>query len=386
MAENTAIEWCDMTFNPWEGCQKVAPECDNCYAEARNERFHGGENWGPKAPRRRTSAQNWNKPRRWNREAEAFHTTHGRRQRVFCASLADVFDNAVDPAWRADLFDLIRETPDLDWLLLTKRPHNMVRMLPDDWGDGWAHVWLGTSAGSQKTADTNIPALLATPAAVRFVSAEPMLGPVDLAKWVPGCFECAEECGWRAGPAYLPEEDCSNGHRSDGTHEFCQECGTEMGVPVCPDCGGRAVHWLPNTPCLDWVICGGESGPNARPMHPDWARSLRDQCAAAMVPFLFKQWGEWTPAVMEYDESDRFTDGPVLYPDEKVVGPVLTVDDEREWEWRIWLPDGSLGYWTDAPDDWCDGREIAAVSKLGKKRAGRLLDGRTWDQMPGALT
>ena len=178
MAENTAIEWTDHTFNPWEGCQKVAPECDNCYAETWNERFHGGENWGPKAPRRRTSAQNWNKPRRWNREAEAFHTTHGRRQRVFCASLADVFDNAVDPAWRADLFDLIRATPNLDWLLLTKRPQNMVRMLPDDWGDGWAHVWLGTSAGSQKTADTNIPALLATPAAVRFVSAEPMLGPV----------------------------------------------------------------------------------------------------------------------------------------------------------------------------------------------------------------
>ena len=345
MAENTAIEWCDMTFNPWEGCQKVAPECDNCYAEARNERFHGGENWGPKAPRRRTSAQNWNKPRRWNREAEAFHTTHGRRQRVFCASLADVFDNAVDPAWRADLFDLIRETPDLDWLLLTKRPHNMVRMLPDDWGDGWAHVWLGTSAGSQKTADTNIPALLATPAAVRFVSAEPMLGPLDMTKIDPKIFDASVNAltgywRWTDGPTRK------------------------------------------ENPGLDWIICGGESGRNARPMHPDWARSLRDQCAAAMVPFLFKQWGEWTPAVMECDASDRFTDGPVLYPDEKVVGPVLTVDDEREWEGRIWLPDGSLGYWTDAPDDWCDGREIAAVSKLGKKRAGRLLDGVTHDGFP----
>ena len=136
MADNSNIEWCDHTFNPWEGCQKVSPECDNCYAEARNQRFAGGTNWGPKAPRRRTSVSNWNKPRRWNRDHAAFFAAHGRRQRVFCASLADVFDNAVDRQWRIDLFQLIHETPNLDWQLLTKRPQNMRRMLPVDWGDG----------------------------------------------------------------------------------------------------------------------------------------------------------------------------------------------------------------------------------------------------------
>jgi protein gp37 len=113
MAEQSKIEWTDHTFNPWEGCQRVAPECDHCYAENRDQRFTGGIHWGPKAPRRRTSAQNWNKPRRWNAQAEAFRATHGRRQRVFCASLADVFDNAVDTSWREDLWALIRECDQL---------------------------------------------------------------------------------------------------------------------------------------------------------------------------------------------------------------------------------------------------------------------------------
>jgi protein gp37 len=123
MSANSKIEWTDHTFNPWEGCQKVGPGCDNCYAEARNARFGGGQavNWGPGAPRRRTSIANWQKPLAWNRAHAAFLAEHGRRQRVFCASLADVFDNAVDPAWRADLFQLIEATPELDWLLLTKR-------------------------------------------------------------------------------------------------------------------------------------------------------------------------------------------------------------------------------------------------------------------------
>ena len=157
MGEKSRIEWTDHTFNPWEGCQKVAPECDHCYAEARDMRFTGGTRWGPKAPRRRTSAANWKKPRRWNAQAEAFQATRGRRQRVFCASLGDVFDNAVNPDWRDDLWALIRECDQLDWQLLTKRPQNMGRMLPPDWGDGWLHVRLGTSAGSRTTAGQNVP-------------------------------------------------------------------------------------------------------------------------------------------------------------------------------------------------------------------------------------
>ncbi|MGF6547187.1 protein gp37 [Paraburkholderia youngii] len=130
MSQNSKIEWTDHTFNSWEGCQKVGPGCDHCYAETRNARFAGGTpiNWGPGAPRRRTSAANWRKPLQWNAQHDEFFAKHGRRQRVFCASLADVFDNEVDPLWRRDLFELIERTPDLDWLLLTKRIGNVSDM------------------------------------------------------------------------------------------------------------------------------------------------------------------------------------------------------------------------------------------------------------------
>ncbi len=249
MAENSKIEWTDHTFNPWEGCQKVGPGCDHCYAETRNARFGGGVagNWGPGAPRRRTSVSNWRKPLRWQADAEAFRAAHGRRQRVFCASLADVFDNAVDPAWRGDLFELIRATPDLDWLLLTKRIGNVANMLPVpfDFERHYPNVWIGATIVNQAEADRDIPKLLATPAAVRFLSMEPLLGPVDIS-WTEVC-----------------------------------------------------------VPSLDWVIVGGESGAGARPIHPDWARGLRDQCAAAGVPFLFKQWGE--NAWVERVEGDAST-------------------------------------------------------------------------------
>lgn len=306
MAEQSKIEWTDHTFNPWEGCQKVAPECDHCYAENRDQRFTGGIHWGPKAPRRRTSAQNWNKPRRWNAQAEAFHATHGRRQRVFCASLADVFDNAVDTSWREDLWALIGECDQLDWLLLTKRPQNIAKMLPPNWGDGWPHVWLGTSAGTQKTANQNIPHLLAAPAAIRFVSAEPLLGSIDFITICHGALTGVDGLG-RSGP-----------------------------------------H-------IDWVICGGESGPNARPMHPDWARDLRDQCAAAGVAFFFKQWGEWVQASHD-----------------------VCPDSDMSRNKAIWL-------------GW-DGRQAKpyheglqnpiGVIRVGKTAAGRSLDGQQWNEVP----
>jgi protein gp37 len=314
MAEHSKIEWTDHTFNPWEGCQKVAPECDHCYAEARDLRFTGGTHWGPKAPRRRTSAQNWQKPRRWNAQAEAFHAAHGRRQRVFCASLADVFDNAVDPAWRDDLWALIRECDQLDWLLLTKRPQNMAKMLPPDWNDGWPNVWLGTSAGTQKTADQNIPHLLKTPAAIRFVSAEPMLGPIQMEKFLgPGCGICPP---W--------EQPC------------------RMNCPHM-DRG------------LDWVICGGESGTQARPMHPDWARSLRDQCDRTGTAFLFKQWGEWGPD----DFSDTTAKCLWMSTDGTLIdGGILEVEQ------------------TDCA------KPVSLVVRHGKTHAGRMLDGREWNGVP----
>jgi protein gp37 len=318
MAEHSKIEWTDHTFNPWEGCQKVAMECDHCYAEARDLRFTGGTHWGPKAPRRRTSPQNWQKPRRWNAQAEAFHATHGRRQRVFCASLADVFDNAVDPAWRSDLWALIRDCDQLDWLLLTKRPQNMAKMLPPDWNDGWPNVWLGTSAGTQKTADQNIPHLLNTPAAIRFVSAEPMLGALDLTKIFRNQM-------W-------------------GVNAL-------TGAAI-----SKAGHITPEfTNRIDWVICGGESGTHARPMHPDWARSLRDQCEQTGTALLFKQWGEWGPD----DFSDTAAKCLWMSTDGTLIdGGILEVEQ------------------TDCA------KPVILVVRHGKAHTGRMLDGVEWNGVP----
>jgi protein gp37 len=329
MAEQSKIEWTDHTFNPWEGCQKVAPECDHCYAENRDQRFTGGIHWGPKAPRRRTSAQNWNKPRRWNAQAEAFHATHGRRQRVFCASLADVFDNAVDTSWREDLWALIRECDQVDWLLLTKRPQNIAKMLPPDWGDGWPQVWLGTSAGTQKTANQNIPHLLKTPAAVRFVSAEPLLGSIDFAE--------------------VPKGKIST------NITIC--FGALTGVDGLGQSGPR----------IDWVICGGESGPNARPMHPDWALSLANQCAEADVPFFFKQWGEWlpcTPSAQEPFWDWANGDGQI--------------DAHHFPDFACW-PDNKG--WTEDVGCLLED-QVCVAKKVGKKAAGRMLYGREWNEVP----
>jgi protein gp37 len=240
MSENSGIEWTDHTFNPWEGCQKVGPGCDHCYAETRNARFAGGTaiNWGPGAPRRRTSTKNWHKPVAWNAAHAEFFAQHGRRQRVFCASLADVFDNAVDIGWRANLLDLISKTRNLDWLLLTKRIGNAQAMVPAGWFLQNPHVILGATIVNQDEADRDIPKLLAVPVVRRFLSMEPLLGAVDL------------------DAVYVAHD-------------------------------GEV--WV------DWVIVGGESGTGARAMSPEWARSLRDQCSGAGVPFLFKQWGEWAP-------------------------------------------------------------------------------------------
>lgn len=251
MADKTSIEWCDSTLNPWVGCTKVSAACDHCYAEGWAKRS-GMVEWG-NAPRRRTKT--WNNPLKWQRDADAFEAEHGRRRRVFCASLADVFDNQVPPEWRADLWDLIRQCDRLDWLLLTKRPQNIRKMLPPDWGDGWAHVWLGTTAEDQTEAVRRIPHLLAAPAAIRFLSAEPLLGPIDFRPF-------------GLGVHHHPDNDPSD-HAVQAVV--------------------RAARRLVGGPQLDWIIVGGESGPQHRPMQPEWARSIRDQCEAAGVPFFMKQ-------------------------------------------------------------------------------------------------
>jgi protein gp37 len=275
--ENSSIEWTDHTFNGWIGCTKVSPGCDHCYAEHRMDHRFGEVSWGAGQPRKRTGEANWNKPRAWNRRAAAFQREHSRRQRVFSASLSDWLDNEVPILWQVDLLDLVRETPDLDWLLLTKRIgtlgtrlQQVVDYLVEDaqparpqllrWVSQWLHgtpppnVWLGASIVNQEEADRDIPKLLRQPALVHFVSMEPLLGPVDLrtALW-----ECCGEPD--VGAEYM-----------GAVERIC------CGKPEPRD-------------ELDWVIVGGESGPEARPMHPEWARSLRDQCAAAGVRFFMKQ-------------------------------------------------------------------------------------------------
>lgn len=329
MAENSKIEWTDHTFNPWIGCTRIGPGCDHCYAADLSKARLGVE-WGSGAPRRRTAAATWKQSRRWNNRAAKL----GIRYRVFCASLADVFDNEVDPAWRADLFALIRETPHLDWLLVTKRIGNAEKMA--EAAGGWpGNVWLGATIVNQAEADRDIPKLLTIkgPRYV-FLSMEPLLGPVDLtALTLTTCtdkFDALEGMGWGMNP------------KSYG--------------------GGRLYHGATKSPYrkLDWVIVGGESGHHARPMHPDWARSLRDQCAAAGVPFLFKQWGEWIPAL---DRERADPDWRADYTN--------TYADRGKTQWLNLA--GGRGF---------HGERFHVMQRVGKKAAGRLLDGVQHDGVP----
>ncbi|MBI3096389.1 MAG: phage Gp37/Gp68 family protein [Rhodocyclales bacterium] len=338
MADHTRIEWTDSTFNPWIGCTKVGPGCDHCYAEADFDLRKHRAKWGPGNPRSRTSPGNWKKPRHWNANAcwfvqcddcgwrgESKGATCGRcqganttpaRRRVFCASLADVFDNDVPTEWRMDLFSLIAQTPNLDWLILTKRIGNVMKMCQ---ADGLMfdvicnRVWLGATICTQPEADRDIIKLLAIPARVRWLSMEPLLGPVDISHYLRPMFRQSSDPDWQ-----------------------------DLHDP------------------LDWVVVGGESGPNARPMHHDWARSLRDQCAEVGVPMLFKQWGEWSPDdAGETPHSDTvgiLPSGDCAYYSKGYVAPFDT-QDRLEAAGGIRL----------------DGRTL--MDRVGKKAAGRLLDG-----------
>jgi protein gp37 len=321
--KNTAIEWADHTFNPWIGCTKVSPACDHCYAEAlMDKRMHKAK-WGAGQPRVRTSASNWHQPVKWNAEAAAA----GRRARVFCASLADVFDSEVPSEWRRDLLRLIAATQNLDWLLLTKRIGNAGPMLAEaaasygmTW-DGWRNVWIGATVCNEAEADRDIPKLIATPAHRRFLSIEPMLGPINIA-WAL----CS--CPWKAD-AFRTRHLLS-----------------------CPADQRPYRQWM-----LDWVIVGGESGPHARPLHPDWVRSVRGQCIQAGVPFFFKQWGEFSLA-FDRDRDD---------PDRRACDRM----DRKPGRW-INLA-GGHGF---------NGDRVHYAEKVGKKVAGRMLDERTWDEVP----
>lgn len=347
MAERSNIEWCDATFNPWIGCTKVSPACDHCYAERDFDLRRHVVQWGAGQARKRTGADNWKKPGQWNKKPfyecevcglrtdspmraqcigpyRSQHMWKPARRRVFCASLADVFDNEVPAEWRRDLFALIEATPNLDWLLLTKRIGNAARFIegtnfPKHRAWPWPNVWLGATICNQEEADRDIPKLLATPARVRFISVEPMLGPIDLTDIVVRHGGGTED---HFSALYDPDDDEAD------TASY-----------------------------IDWVICGGESGPHARPMHPHWARDLRDQCSAAGVPFLFKQWGEWTPG-------------------ENVARRTGVVQSATRFDgnWLIGTEDLSVedGHIDDQPD----------LYRVGKKAAGRLLDGAEHNGFP----
>ena len=242
MGERTGIAWCDHTFNPWMGCTKVSPGCDHCYAERDMDHRRHLVQWGPGAPRRRTTQENWDKVRRWNHAARYL----ARRPRVFCASLADVFDNEVDPAWREDLWRLVETTPALDWLLLTKRIGNAKAMLPAHIAS-LPYVWLGITVVNQEEVTRDVPKLLKTHTrGPRWLSMEPLLERVDLCETLGMWWNTTMQCFESHGPRFNP-----NG--------------------------------------LDWVVVGGESGSQARPMPDEWADAIRRQCKAAGVPFFFKQ-------------------------------------------------------------------------------------------------
>lgn len=336
MGANSHIEWTDHSFNPWIGCQRVSPGCVHCYAENRDNRFTGGSNWGPKATRTVTSPGNWRKPIAWNRDA---HATYGRNARVFCASLADVFEDREDlVAPRGRLFALIQSTPALNWLLLTKRPENMVRLAADlGWDGDWpANVWAGCTVEDQERADERIPELLQVPARVRFLSCEPLLGAADLSRYLGWLWECPE-CGYDTGEAKGETVPRSR------SFAYCGLCAGDTGRDVQVNLRGPGIHW---------VICGGESGHGARPMHPDWARSLREQCQAAGVAFHFKQWGEFCPTA-----------------NNEGGGPFLRLMNGETWATGRRTHRFGEGYFAEP---------------LGKHRSGRLLDGRTWDEFPPA--
>jgi len=336
MGETTAISWCHHTFNTWWGCVKVSPACTNCYAE-RDAKRYGHEIWGPTARRRFFSEKHWAEPLKWNAAAEKA----GERRRVFCSSMADVFemlpadhpDADAMGAARARLFDdLIPRTPWLDWLILSKRTRAM---------SAWSqrspfapNVIAMTTAEDQKYFDERIVDLLATRAHRRGLSLEPLLGSIDLWPW-----SALQACG------------------------ACLSTQPEPDMAACVVCGSANLR-----PALSWVITGGESGPKARPTHPDWVRALRDQCVNAGIAFHHKQNGEWLSA--SQDEGAAIADC--------VTDPsVSTCPTGRKPRWKVQTLQIDVPGKTNHADGF--------MMRIGKKAAGRLLDGREWNEFPAEV-
>jgi protein gp37 len=357
VGQQTGIEWTDATWNPVVGCRKVSEGCRHCYAKTLHDLRHAASKAGKRVPLqyarpfedvqvmpdRLEDPHHWRKPRR-----------------VFVNSVSDLFHEDVPDDFLARVFGVMRSEPRHTFQVLTKRPARMLdfltrcRLCEHDWithdgtnptafgGTGvivgdpgtWPlpNVWLGVSVEDQQRADERIPHLLRTPAAVRFLSCEPLLGPVDLGQGIePVHADDCLNCGWD-GERFIDKEK----------YEF-----TSRGDLICPECGYASgmtsAKASDESAGIDWVIAGGESGTGARPMHPDWVRSLRDQCQAAGVAFFFKQWGEFIPA-----------------------------------DWDRGGPTGSF------PVSLSDFQEVNGYRcvRVGKKAAGRQLDGREWSEFP----
>lgn len=361
MSRKSGISWTDATWNVVGGCAKVSPACDNCYAIRMSNRMQAN----PKAPERYRNTVvktgdglEWSGrvSLDWNALADPQPFRWTKPRLIFVESMGDLFHPAVPEDFIAKVWQVMSECPWHVFLILTKRPKRMREVLShfhrvDYRGDGgygliehapsglymqidaeWplANVGLGVTIENQKWADVRIPELLACPAAFRFVSIEPMLGKVNLERYLTHC----DGCGNRGSVAYAME---------GAGRSLCRD--------VCVKRG--------EGPALDWILCGGESGPNARPVHPYPVRHLRDQCVANGVPFHFKQWGEWLPYSCRGELSDA----------------------ELEKHKSLWLQRNG-----EVLEKFLGGSSSQKMYRVGKKKAGRLLDGEVWDEFPEAIT
>lgn len=376
MGDNTHIQWTNATWNPLAGCSKVSAGCKNCYAIRDAHRLSGNPNEKIAFKYRGTTTvegDNWtgminlaedvlDQPLRWKRP-----------RMIFVNSMSDLFHESVPDEWIDKIFAVMALSPRHTFQILTKRAermrdylnyynggrdHNRADYIADQgaiilgrpnakggeryglgMSPGWplSNVWPGVSVEDQKTADERIPLLLQTPAAVRWISAEPLLGEIDARLWLK-----------------------LSRFREDIERLTAQAGGNEN-IP-------KHLQWNGEEPtCLHWVVVGGESGSGARPMHPDWARSLRDQCLAAGVPYFFKQWGAFKPLGAVCDNEDDFDQEAFMAASETSTVAICH--------------DGQVR-WPHDDDPIHEGDRAYAMDRVGKKAAGRVLDGRTWDEFP----
>jgi len=319
------IEWTDAVWNPVTGCSKVSSGCANCYAERMSKRLAGRCGYPKDDPFRVTLHQEkLNQPLFWKKP-----------KRIFVNSMSDLFHDDVPFEFIWSVWARMVTNRQHTYMILTKRPKRMKEFF--DWNASlefkvettWPNIWLGVSVENQATADERIPLLLQVPATVRFVSCEPLLGPVNLERIEP-----------RGKAAFI--------HSLSGI----------VSVPFTV---------LDNYPKIDWVIVGGESGPGSRPVHPDWVRSLRDQCQAAGTKLFFKQWGEWEP--IEEVKCGVLDDNIHRLSSNIIIG-IDGISEGEGWNGTVSSP------------EMIRDRPLWHLKRVGKKIAGRELDGRTWDELP----